>query len=146
MAEQLIGDTGYEAVHFPACRMFPSRRVPMCRLRHYIIISVDITPVAKPEQVLVHLIRPRHPVASVELLRRERANHSFIRFELISPTEVLNPRALIPCKMLRAEAMRTQNTEHKFNGELKTETQSTRERQGEQKDRNLIQKIITLCT
>ena len=80
MAEQLVTDTRHEAVHYPACHLFRSQKVPMRCIRHYVISSIDITPVTMPEQILVHLVRPRCVVASIELLRRERASHSSVHF------------------------------------------------------------------
>ena len=82
MAEQLVSDTRCEVVHYLACRLFPSRRVPMCRLRRFIISSVNLTLVEMPEQVLMHLIRQRCVLASFPLLPRERASHSSVHFFL----------------------------------------------------------------
>ena len=82
-----------------------------------------------PEQVLVHLVRPRCVVASIELLCWKRARYSsvhfffssvlhprlgYVYFGLLSAIEALNPRALIPCKELCAEDM--QKTEYRTEG------------------------------
>ena len=116
MAYQLVADIRCEAVHYPACRLFPSWWVPVCRIRRCVISSVDITPVDMHGHALVHLVRPRCVVASFELLRRKQASHSSVHFLpfvlylrlgfvcLLSAVEVLNPHDLIPCKSERAEA------------------------------------------
>ena len=110
--------------------------------RHRVISSFDITPVAVPEQVLVHLVGPRRVVVSVGFLRRKRASHSslplvflstWFSFQAKSAAEVLNPRALIPCKKQRAEAgigNRVEKERDRFNGALRL-TQYTQERQSE---------------
>ena len=146
MAQQHISDTGGKTIHNSTYRLFPSWEVLVCRIRCRIVGSVDITPVTMPEQVLVHLVRPRCIVGSVKLPHREQASHSLIHIfllfvlyrvlgfvfrKLLSTAEVLNPHALIPCKRIQLRKLRknqlvwmAKECMHKFNGNLTLERQS----------------------
>ena len=155
MFEHVVGDIGCEAIHYPACRLFPSRRVHVCRLRCCIVSSVDITPVAMPEQVLMYLIRPRCKLfLSSFSIGREVAiplsifsfpsvlhpRLGFVRFELLSAVEVLNPHALnLPCEELSMEAMRKMEYQNRrFNGKLRAKDTEYAEETERPEHRNLI--------
>ena len=109
-----------------ARRLFPRREVPVCRFGCCVVCSIDIAPVAVPEQVLVHLVRPRCVVRSVELLCRKRARHSSVHCSSCSVSssryvgcrEVLNPRALIPCEECRAEANEDRKQRERRNAQV----------------------------
>ena len=68
VTQELFAHTGREAIENSARRLFLGREVSVCRFRCCVICSIDIGPVSMPEQVLVHLVRPRCIVASIELL------------------------------------------------------------------------------
>ena len=78
VAQKLVAHTRCGAIENFARRMFLGREVSLCRFGCCVIRSIDITLVAMPEQVLVHLVRPRCVVSFVELLSRKRASHSFV--------------------------------------------------------------------
>ena len=109
IAQEFFTQTRREAVKNSTRQLIPGREVSVCRIGCCVICSIDIAPVSVPEQVLVHLVRPRRVVVSIELLCQKRASHSSIHyvfpvlhgrfsFQAKSVVEVLNPRALIPCK------------------------------------------------
>ena len=128
----------------------------MCRFGCCVVSSIDIALVAVPEQVLVHLVRPRCVVRSVELLYRKRARHASVHSSqsVSSSTyagcrEVLNPRALIPCKECRAEArVKTEDRKKEDTGLMEAwsyaQYAGERERERERENtENYIPKTLT---
>ena len=56
VTQELFPHTGREAVENSARRLFPGRKVSVCRIGCCVICSIDIAPISMPEQVLVHLV------------------------------------------------------------------------------------------
>ena len=122
VAKHLVMHTRREAVQHSAHCLFPHREVLVCRLRRYFTCSFYITPIIVPQQVLVHLVRPRCIIVPVKLFGGKWARHASVHFSFLSlffPSvrswfvctlcqqyRILNPRALIPCDELHAEACR----------------------------------------